>query len=198
MWSQFGSGISGRKKLHSTPLHIELQIQKWNLVSISRILQLRVVGAVVGDWLESGLFIEWVFEKVCACGWFLWHTCRRRRRRREWVPCRMQAKHSELTYHMANSQSTPHPCYLTQHNSGQNFLLQTCLKTDGQFWLLQVDHKESAILLVSPRCNNCWHMKSFHNIILVTKWRRSLRIRRRREDLHSWVCGVLKVSASQF
>jgi hypothetical protein len=22
------------------------------------------VGAVVGDWLESGLFIEWVFEKV--------------------------------------------------------------------------------------------------------------------------------------
>lgn len=148
------------------------------------------MGAVVGDWLESGLFIEWVFEKVCACGWFLWHTCRRRRRRREWVPCRMQAKHSELTYHMANSQSTPHPCYLTQHNSGQNCLLQTCLKTDGQFWLLQVDHKESAILLVSPRCNNCWHMKSFHNTILVTKWRRSLRIRRRREDLHLWVCGV--------
>jgi hypothetical protein len=32
-----------------------------------------------------------------------------------------------------NSQSAPHPCYLTQHNSCQNFLLQTCLKTDGQF-----------------------------------------------------------------
>jgi hypothetical protein len=58
--------------------------------------------------------------------------------------------------------------------------------------------KESAILLASPRCNN-WHMKSLHNIILVTKWRRSLRIRRRRrEDLHSWVCGLLKVSGSQF
>jgi len=21
--------------------------------------------------LENGLFIEWVFERVCACGWFL-------------------------------------------------------------------------------------------------------------------------------
>jgi hypothetical protein len=152
--------------------------------------------------LESGLFIEWVFGRV-LCMWLVFVTYMQNKKRMGAMQNASKALRAHIPH--GNSQSTPHPCYLTQHNSCQNFLLQTCvLKLMGNLaasgWSLDNCPKESAILLASPRCNN-WHMKSFHNIILVTKWRRSLRIRRRRrrrEDLHSWVCGVLKVSGLQF
>jgi hypothetical protein len=185
---------SGKKKLHFIP--------HWTADSEVKVVKYFKNSSIEScgycSWeLESGLFIEWVFARVCACGWFFVTYMQKKKKRTGAMQNASKALRAHIPH--CNSQSTPHPCYLTQHNSCQNFLLQTCLKNWWAIWLLQVDHwiiVPKSILLASPRCNN-WHMKSFHNIILVTKWRRSLRIRRR-EDLHLWVCGVLKVSGSQF